>query len=387
MPTPLIEPISLRDDKGHRQATWLELFFDLAFVISIAALSAMLAADHTLEGLAIYIGLFLAVYWAWNQLTWYSALFDNNDVFFKVQYLCSILAVLGLAASIRQIAEGETWLFVISYVLLQGILAAGWIRVYISKSKLRTFALIYILGQIVGSGVWIASTAVTVSQQYYVWIIAMAVHIAAPYFAWRTKIDIAIHTHHIVERYCLLSIIVMGETLVAVSIGFGDTMGSRGFLVGVFGYVTIACVWWTYFGWDFDRDRVLETVSSIFFFGYGHFVVFLAIAAFGAGVEIAIHSVTHGGHPGLQEKMLIAFPPAIYLLSLSAMNLLSWNMPFDRKMKARTVIALMCLSFVFFAGELSLIAVLVGVALLMACLIVFELLFCETAFKKHFDVI
>jgi len=26
-----IRPITIRDDKGHRQATWLELFFGLAF--------------------------------------------------------------------------------------------------------------------------------------------------------------------------------------------------------------------------------------------------------------------------------------------------------------------------------------------------------------------
>ncbi len=48
MPTLLFKPLELRDDKGHRQATWLELFFDLAFVISIAALTTMLAKSHTL---------------------------------------------------------------------------------------------------------------------------------------------------------------------------------------------------------------------------------------------------------------------------------------------------------------------------------------------------
>ena len=54
-----------------------------AFVISIAALTTMLVNNLTPKGLILYTGLFLAVCWAWNQLTWYASLFDNGDVFFR----------------------------------------------------------------------------------------------------------------------------------------------------------------------------------------------------------------------------------------------------------------------------------------------------------------
>lgn len=71
---PLFKPVEVRDEKGHRHATWLELFFDLAFVISIAALTTMLVQNPTLWGLVLYLYLFLFVYWAWNQFTWYASL-------------------------------------------------------------------------------------------------------------------------------------------------------------------------------------------------------------------------------------------------------------------------------------------------------------------------
>ncbi len=91
MPSQLIKPIEIRSEEGHRQATWLELFMDLAFVISIAALTTMLVHNLTLRGLVLYVGLFLAIYWAWNQLTWYASLFDNGGVFFRIMYMGAIL--------------------------------------------------------------------------------------------------------------------------------------------------------------------------------------------------------------------------------------------------------------------------------------------------------
>jgi low temperature requirement protein LtrA len=375
----LFRPLELRDEKGSRHATWLELFFDLAFVISIAALTTMLVKNTTLGGLALYIGLFFAVFWAWNQLTWYSALFDNDDAFFRIIYLGAILSVLILAASIPSIAQGETTLFVVSYVLLQVFLAAGWVRVYVYKREFRSFSLKYLIGPVVGSVVWLVSTRFPIPQQYYFWVVAMVIHIVAPYIAWRTiTFHIPVHTSHIVERYCLFTIIVLGETLVAVSVGMGSAQGSAAFLTALFVYVIIACIWWSYFNWDFNKVRKLETVSKVFIFGYGHFFIFLSIAAFGAGGEIAIHSVAHGSHSTLLERMLIALSPSLYLFSLSIMNRFSWNMAFGRKMKARISIAILSLVFALVASHISLVVFTGVLALLMVCLVSYEHIRCIT---------
>ena len=375
----LLREVVVRKKGGHRQATWLELFFDLAFVISIAALTAMLVKDHTLKGMLLYGGLFLAVYWAWNQLTWYSALFDNGDVFFRIMYLGSILSVLILAAAVGRIAQGTTTLFVVSYVLLQAFLFAGWLRVHIKRHELRRFSLIYILGQVSGSVIWCVSLALPFPQQCYLWIVAVLIHIAAPYFAWKTNVEIPVHTSHIVERYCLLTIIILGETFVAVSIGLKHAPDSGTFLTAILGYVIVACIWWTYFNWDFGRERRLETFSNVFAFGYGHFVVFVAIAAFGAGIDIAIHAAAHGGHSTLLERALLALPPSIYLLSLSLLNRFSWNMAFGRKMRARVLVAALSLVFAFATRDASPAVLTGGITFLLTFLVGFELLCCDTS--------
>jgi low temperature requirement protein LtrA len=277
------------------------------------------------------MGLFLAVFWVWNQLTWYASLFDNSDVFFRIMYMGAILTVLILAASIKKLAQGETTFFVVSYVLLQGVLAAGWIRVYMNNHELKSFSLKYILGQITGSVVWLVSLGFPIPQQYYFWAIAIVIHIAAPYLAWKGKINIPIHLSHIIERYCLFTIIVLGETLVAVAVGVDSDPSSKVFLTTVFGYIIVASIWWTYFNWDFESPREFKSTSQVFAFGYGHFVIFLTIATFGAGLETVIHSAGHGDHLTLMGRLLIGFSPSIYLISISVMNRISWDMAFDKK--------------------------------------------------------
>jgi low temperature requirement protein LtrA len=62
-----LRPPQLRtlDDQGERHATWLELFFDLVFVISIAEVAHTLEDYHTLADFLGTAGLFVAVWWAW----------------------------------------------------------------------------------------------------------------------------------------------------------------------------------------------------------------------------------------------------------------------------------------------------------------------------------
>jgi low temperature requirement protein LtrA len=199
-----------------------------------------------------------------------------------------------------------------------------------------------------------------------------------PYIAFKRKtFDILFHMSHVVERYCLFTIIVLGEILIAVSAGIGSVPGSETFLIALFAYVTVACIWWSYFSWDFDKILRFGSLSNLFVFGYGHFVVFLAIASFGAAGEIAVHSQAHSGHLTLIGRMLVALSPSVYLLSLSFINRFSWNMAFDRKMAARIAVGMLSLTFALLAHHASPLILMGGIALLMVCLVIYEQICCK----------
>ena len=50
----------------HRQVTFLELFYDLVYVVIIAQLSHALAEHISWVGLAGFAFLFVIVWWAWT---------------------------------------------------------------------------------------------------------------------------------------------------------------------------------------------------------------------------------------------------------------------------------------------------------------------------------
>jgi low temperature requirement protein LtrA len=50
------------DAGKQRTASWLELFFDLAFVLVVAELAAGLRNDLTLQGVLVFAGLFSSVW-------------------------------------------------------------------------------------------------------------------------------------------------------------------------------------------------------------------------------------------------------------------------------------------------------------------------------------
>jgi Bacterial low temperature requirement A protein (LtrA) len=70
-PRPWLRPPSVRTPADgalqERQASWLELFFDLVFVVAIAELARQLVLDHSLGGFGIFAGLFLPVFIAWQR--------------------------------------------------------------------------------------------------------------------------------------------------------------------------------------------------------------------------------------------------------------------------------------------------------------------------------
>ena len=99
---PWHRPMSGRDpEESHRASTPLELFFDLCFVVAVAAAAATLHHDLTLDhldGLVGYAMVFFAIWWAWVNYSWFASAYDSGDVTFRLLTFVVMTGVLVLAA-------------------------------------------------------------------------------------------------------------------------------------------------------------------------------------------------------------------------------------------------------------------------------------------------
>ena len=119
------------------------------------------------------------------------------------------------------------------------------------------------------------------------------VELAIPIWAERAAPGQQFHPGHIAERFGLFTIIVLGEVILSSTVAVREAIDAVGvefdvLVVAAAALVIAFAVWWSYFGRD-DEPEV-DRLHGAFFWGYGHLPVFAGLAAFGAGVHVAVEA-------------------------------------------------------------------------------------------------
>ena len=135
--------------EAHRNATPLELLFDLVFVVAIAqageGLHHAVSAGHALEGLEGYLMVFFAIWWAWMNFTWFASAYDSDDVPYRLAVFVQITGALVMAGGVSQMFEQRQPNAAVlgGYVLMRLALVGQWLRAAASDPPHRQTALRY----------------------------------------------------------------------------------------------------------------------------------------------------------------------------------------------------------------------------------------------------
>ena len=297
----LLPPRLRRAEAGaeERRATWLELFFDLVFVLAIAELAQQLIRRHDAAGFAIFAALYLPVFIAWQGFTFYADRFDTDDVLFRIVLLVGMLAVAALAVQVPEVAEGrrETG-FVIAYVILRSLVIGLYLRARRHVPEARALIDRYVGGYGLSVALWLLSLAFDGPARFALWGIGLAIEYAMPVIAQRLHRQLPVDAAHVPERFALFTMIVLGESVVAVGLGTaqGDWQAGSA-TTAALGFVAVACLWWIYF----DRGAVTGITSakgSMQTFTRIHIPLLAALTAVGAGVHLLIDEAARGGVDG-----------------------------------------------------------------------------------------
>lgn len=316
---------------AHRQATWLELFFDLSFVVAVAQaaiqLEHFLAEGHPGSGLVSYLMVFAAIWWAWMAFTWFANVFDTDDVAYRLLMMVMIAGSLGLAAGVPQLAQLDFRIGVISYVVMRVAYVAQWGRVLrAGHPAWRRVALrIIVLTTAIQVG-WVLFLLVPLEWRVTAFVIWFAADVATPIVSgWDARMGG--HSGHIVERFGLFTIIVLGESVAAATIPVGHAITANVAVVPLLtlaagGLVIVLSVWWIYF--DFSTGRApLRGMGSQYLWAYGHYFLFAAIAAMGAGLALSVNWLTDPAHVALTDAgvaMVVGGAVAALLLTIGVIE-------------------------------------------------------------------
>ena len=123
--------------EAERHATWLELFFDLIFVVAIAQLAHNLNQDISLSGFLGFVVLFVPVWWAWVGATFYANRFDTDDLCHRLLTAIQIVAVAALAVNIHDGLGKTSASFALSYASVRAVLVVEYLHASRSVAAVR----------------------------------------------------------------------------------------------------------------------------------------------------------------------------------------------------------------------------------------------------------
>jgi low temperature requirement protein LtrA len=207
------------------------------------------------------------------------------------------------------------------------VLVALYLRAYRHVVQARGVIAVYLVAEGLAALLWLAGAFAPAPLRYLCWALAVASEAAAPILATARSAGLPLHLEHLPERFGLLIILVLGESVAAVAVGVHDThWDPTTVTAAILAFVVAAGLWWTYF--DLTGAATTHALSQRAghrttplhdIYAYGHWPIALGLTAAGVGLEEAI---LHANQPSLSTaaRWILCGGIALYLLSLTAIQ-------------------------------------------------------------------
>ncbi len=303
-----------------RTVSFLELFYDLVYVVLVAELAHALAGHLDFKHIGQFIFLFAIVWWSWLNGTTYHEYHGNNDIRTRLFTFAQMFAVAGMAVFAHNAMGKGSVGFALFYGLFQLILSYLWWRLAthdpVHHAENRPFVIFFSIS----TALFFISVFVQAPFRFYIWGAAVLLSLLQPLimFGLRPQAERSspiTFSPALVERFGLFNILVLAEIIVGVVSGLThhEHLNTTAFIMGGVGLCIAFAMWWLYF--DFISHRKpLETQVAGTSWLYMHLFVSMSIVAVGASV---LNVVEHAGEPleGIVRWALVG-AVAVYLLSL-----------------------------------------------------------------------
>jgi low temperature requirement protein LtrA len=324
----VITPPRLRTEHGMepgRRVTWLELFFDLVFVAAVAQVGTHLRDDYSVPGLLRFSLLFVLIWWAWLGHTSFSTRFDTDDLVQRgltwlQMFLVAVMAINATGALDSRDSAG----FAAAYSIMRLVLVAQYLRARRIR-RARALTTRYAASCGVAAALWLSSALVPTPLRFWLWGLALAIDVITPLVTTRHMVDVPHDAAHLPERYGLFTIILMGESIVAVMAGMEhqEYWSVRAATSAFLGMGLIVAIWWCYYdvvdaaGEHLVRSRRDAVRFQVW--SYGHLPLYLGIAVTGVGLEHVIAKATrepvHTGEFAIVSTAIAVVMMAMLLLA------------------------------------------------------------------------
>jgi low temperature requirement protein LtrA len=369
------DPMHSPQPEQEQRVSPLELFFDLAVVFGITQVTSLLSHDPTALGLLKGMLVLGVLWWAWAGYAWLTNLLDPEEGGVRIAVFTAMAAVLIVSLSVEQAFGRNGVLFGAAYFVVRALLLVLFAVAGRGKPELlRNVIKITPVG-ILGPGLLIVAGTLDGTAQLALWGLALLVDylgvLIGDIGAWRISL------HHLVERYGLVMIIALGESIFAIGIALAGSPLTVGVIMAAsLGIAVSAALWWSYFDWVgfagqaklAEETGAARAALARDAYSYLHLPMVAGIVLFAFGLEATLVDV--GGSLSGIHALGLSGGIAIYLIAHVALRL-RFRGGFGR---GRPIAAILLLAFIPVAIQLPALGALGVVASVCVLLITYEVL-------------
>jgi len=282
------------DESKERKAGWLELFFDLVYVVIISKIVHELSHlhdGHLQHNLFLnYLIILVPVWWLWTGHTMYANRFGIDDKLEKILTFVQMFLIIVLSMFVGAGDLQTTHLYYVSvYFLIRICTVLLYLRGSVLYPENKKTALI--IAKIITGGALISLSGLFFLKTHlqigvallYVGILFDIIVL----FLCQIKYSFsAFFKELLIERYGLLAIIILGESIVNLSRSLGGIHWNLNIaLNGTLGFILLVSVWWSYFGLTgYVSDRKFLPPNVI----YGHLFIYAALGFLATIIQFTI---------------------------------------------------------------------------------------------------
>jgi low temperature requirement protein LtrA len=282
----------------EQRVTPLEIFFDLVFVYAITQVTLLMSDDPMWDGVGRGLLVLAALWSAWTGYGWLTNTLEPEEGLVRAGMLAAMAAMLVVALAVPGAFGADAALFGVAYLIVRllqlGLFAIAARRV----PDLGQVVLRKVPSTALGPLIILVAALFDGHAQAALWVIALAVDYLGALIGHAERLRVS--PAHFAERYGLIVIIALGESIVAIGVGAAGFPLTAGIVAAaVLGILVIGALWWAYFDvYAVEGQRLLSEASGAArtrlardAYTYLHMPLIVGIVLFALGLKKTIEDV------------------------------------------------------------------------------------------------
>ncbi|GIG53911.1 low temperature requirement protein A [Demequina activiva] len=313
------------NDEDH-SVTTMELLFDVVYVFAFVQVTTSIAADPSWRGVAQGLVMLAVLWWVWIAWTWLGNTVRADRGLPLAGFIVAMMTVFGISLTILGLwdAEGGSFApvaFAALYMVIRVVHGAVYLFAARDDARLRRQIMLTAAAWVPAAALLIAGALLPPQQRLYWWAGTVALDVLATWVlsvrgpGWRVQSGA-----HFAERFDLLVILALGESVLGIGIAAADLEPSPALLgLGLLGALVAVALWWPYFKdvgpslegamQEADRERKADIARDAY--TYLHLPLLIGIILVAAGNKVAVAGLEDQG-ASTASALLVASGAAVF---------------------------------------------------------------------------